>query len=469
MSDASDETYFLLKRLFPEPLKTLRHKLVSIESVKDESLIVLDANALLLPFRLEQQNYEKIESLYKTLIGQKRLVVPGQALREFLKNRGQKLAELYKVIADKKDAVGKLTMSITKQSPLLQNVEEFKNFLASELELSKILEDAKAKHVKVTEKLVKKLESLSYDDPVSQSYQNLFQEDTVFDPEFETATLLRDLDFRNTHEIPPGYKDRNKDSNREGDFLIWHTILELGRLHKRSVIFVSSDEKADWFQRSDNKSLFPRFELLEEFRHTSEGKQFHIISLTQLLKLNKVTTKVIEEVAKEEASLARSKMLGMYGDAEVERNRYLKTWEAHAERCLLNHLDKKHPNHQLLPNGVEEFPQFLLQQESETGLVHQVAVGFWATPAGTGYDIPNFGSWLQSADAFIRNAPIHLNRRAEFYSLHHGGPGTYEGHSFISENYQIPSRFIKVIFGVCYESGPDSPEVRENKVLEGSS
>ena len=81
------------------------------------------------------------------------------------------------------------------------------------------------------------------------------------------------------HHIPPGYKDAGKEDSGIGDLLIWHTILELGKVHKKSVIFVSGDEKPDWFKQSQNvalhlRALFIRIEpfLLEEEGSSHNGQ-----------------------------------------------------------------------------------------------------------------------------------------------------------------------------------------------------
>jgi hypothetical protein len=466
MSDETENT-FLLKRLFPEPLQTLKHKLVTVESVKDESLVVLDANALLLPFRLEQQSYKEIEDVYRKLISEKRLVVPGQALREFISNRGSKLADIHQTLVQRKSDLGNIKALSVLQSPLLDSFNEFKALKKSEAEFSETLRKAKTEHAKKIDSLIKKLESLSTNDPISQSYETLFQDETVFDPELDYDALSSDLAFRNLYKIPPGYKDKSKDSNSEGDFLIWHTILELAKRHKRSTMFVSSEEKSDWFTRSNNKGLFPRFELVEEFRRASKGSHFHIIKLAELLKLNNVTSQVVQEVEKEEG-LSRSSIIGLNGDAEAERSQYLKTWNGFVRRCLLQHLQRKHPYHELIENE-NGFPGLLLQYKQPDGTVHQTAVGYWATPAGAGYDIANLNLWLDAADTFIRDPNFYLNRRAEFYSFHHGGPGTHMGKDYALENYVIPNRRITLIFAVCTEGAPDGSTVRESEKIEGTS
>ncbi len=67
--------------------------------------------------------------------------------------------------------------------------------------------------------------------------------------------------------------------------LIWKTILEIGRKQKKDLIFVSGDTKADWWHQSSHRPLYPRSELIEEYRRESEGGSFHILGFGDFLKL----------------------------------------------------------------------------------------------------------------------------------------------------------------------------------------
>ena len=67
-----------------------------------------------------------------------------------------------------------------------------------------------------------------------------------------------------------------------------------------SFFFVSRDEKADWQLRSKGHALYPRYELVDEFRRHSEGQTFHIVKLSYFLELFGASEKVIKQVQKEE-------------------------------------------------------------------------------------------------------------------------------------------------------------------------
>jgi hypothetical protein len=140
-----------------------------------------------------------------------------------------------------------------------------------------------------------------WNDPVSALYRQLFKAGVVFDPTVTETAFLEDLDRRQLHKIPPGYKDAGKTDLGVGDLLIWNTILEIGKTRVANIVFVSGDEKSDWWHQSENQALFPRFELVDEFRRVSGGKTFYIISFAELLELFGASATVVKEVRQEEA------------------------------------------------------------------------------------------------------------------------------------------------------------------------
>jgi hypothetical protein len=87
------------------------------------------------------------------------------------------------------------------------------------------------------------------------------------------------------NHIPPGYKDEGKEQNAIGDYLIWLTILDIGKSKQLPVLFVSGDEKSDWYHQSESQALYPRYELVDEYRRASGGHQFHMVNFSGFLDL----------------------------------------------------------------------------------------------------------------------------------------------------------------------------------------
>jgi PIN domain-containing protein len=139
---------------------------------------------------------------------------------------------------------------------------------------------------------------------VSLLYGKLFYAEVVVDTTKPLGEVQEEHLRRFANKIPPGYKDQAKDDQGIGDFLIWLTILEIGSTRRTSVIFVSGEEKADWWHRSEQQPLYPCFELVDEFRRVSGGCSFHIIKFSQLLGLFGASTEVVAEVQEEERVVA---------------------------------------------------------------------------------------------------------------------------------------------------------------------
>jgi hypothetical protein len=144
---------------------------------------------------------------------------------------------------------------------------------------------------------------------VSLLYKSLFSDQVVQDPEFDHAELRADFSRRVANGIPPGTKDTNKDDEGIGDFIIWRTILAVGKSEKKAILFVSADQKADWWHQSERGPLYPRFELVDEYRRHSDGRSFHMMTFSAFLEVMGASKTQVDEVRKEELEL-RAKASG---------------------------------------------------------------------------------------------------------------------------------------------------------------
>lgn len=122
------------------------------------------------------------------------------------------------------------------------------------------------------------------------------------------------------NEVPPGYKDADKDKkgilknpkgtpikedpqNIFGDLVIWREIIKYVTTNQVDVIFVSNDVKEDWVCEICNEKHGPRIELLEEFHKKSGGHKILIYSFEQfILKLNMIEKFIPDTELKEAIS-----------------------------------------------------------------------------------------------------------------------------------------------------------------------
>lgn len=262
-------------------------KCPTIEELSKDCVFVLDTNILLFPFDLGKQNLDKILEYYKILIKAKKLFIPAQVFREFVKNRGTKISELYNSVADKRN----INMKEFNNYPLLKNSTYFSEAKKIEKEISKLYD----KYRKNIGLLLQEIKNWSISDPVSMAYQEIFDNSIIVDITYDDKTLIEDWENRKLNSIPPGYKDKSI-----GDLIIWETILKIGSEQKSNLIFISGDEKPDWMIRSNNEKISPRFELLYEYYEKTNGFYFNILSLSKFLELQDLDKDTIESVRTQE-------------------------------------------------------------------------------------------------------------------------------------------------------------------------
>lgn len=286
---------FTKNRVFPKPQETFCFQLVSIDNIKNDCLFVIDANVLLTPFTTGIKSLEAIRKVYNQLKMEDRIYVPAQAAREFLDNRATKLGDIHEALSKKMNQ----NFNYVGSHPLLAELTEHKSLEEKE----KQLKDAIKAYRDEIGKVLAVVKSWGWNDPVSSMYQEVLSDRVLSDDNLDYAEISKDLDIRNELHIPPGYKDQSKDFNLAGDLVVWYEILILGEQKDKNVVFVSGEEKSDWWHKSGKDTLYPRFELVDEFRRRTNGKSFHIISLSRLLELFDIDIEVVEEVKREESYL----------------------------------------------------------------------------------------------------------------------------------------------------------------------
>ncbi len=298
MSDGKEKNkkdfdIFIANSVYPDATKIFDFTVSSIEEIKKDCIFVIDTNALLLPYTTSSDSLKEIKKVYEQLIKENRLIIPGQVAREFAKNRPEKLKQIFQTLNSKQSKLPTITLG---DYPLLKELSEYTTLKETEKQINDLIKDYRKKILEVRDQV----KNWNWDDPISIAYKDIFKGNIIYDFKIDKEKIRNDLSWRYLHNIPPGYKDEiTKEDEGIGDLLIWFTILEIGKKEK-NVIFVSADEKNDWRYKSDNDTLYPRFELITEFQRESKNKSFHIIKLAELLKLFNVDEKITKEIESKE-------------------------------------------------------------------------------------------------------------------------------------------------------------------------
>lgn len=255
------------------------------------ALIFPDTNVLLAPYRGSTETLEAIRKVYATLRTAERIIVPAQVAREFARNRLDLLAEAHKYVRDARSVSvnGKF-----EAPPILQGLPDY-------VEARRQL-DAATEAIKTYRSALDRLADLMAGwqtrDPVLETYEKLFDTKSVRELSLGAQTVEEIRAARYAAKIPPGFRDKNKDDGGIGDLVIWLTILEAAAAADKDAIFVTEEAKVDWFHRSADQKLFPRYELMEEFRANVPGRAFSIMTLAELLKVHGASERVVAEVRK---------------------------------------------------------------------------------------------------------------------------------------------------------------------------
>lgn len=286
-------TPFGLMDHFPDATAIFAFEPIPLESVKDSAFVALDANVLLLPYKLDGISLPDVIKVYKPLADTSRLVIPAQAAREFAKHRAAKVAEIALYLRKKASDLGSLSL---KKVGALSGQASFEPVEQAFVALE---EPAKA----AREALNKLADDISVEvgnDPVSIAYRGCFPTSVIEGPvsKEDLENFKGELEARFATKRPPGYKDAEKPDAGAGDLIIWQTLLAEGKRRDASCIFVTADEKADWYTQAGG-AFQPRIELVDEYRQAT-GHTLHVIPLSKLMKLMSAPDASIEIVKRAE-------------------------------------------------------------------------------------------------------------------------------------------------------------------------
>ena len=295
----SEFDIFIANSIYPQAEQIFSFHPKTLDEIKKDCYVVVDTNALLVPYNTGKDSLQQIDHTYRQLVTENRLIIPGQVAREFAKNRAEKIGQLFQQISNNASQ----NFLPLGNYPLLESLDQYQEAKR----LAKEIASLQGTYKKMVAGLLDHIREWMWNDPITVLFSELFASGAVLDEPIDTEEMRRDLLRRQLHHIPPGYKDGAKEDLGIGDLLIWHTILHVGEKYKMSVLFVSGDEKPDWWTRGANQALYPRFELVSEFARYSDGATFRIIKFSDLLELYGATESVVEEVRHEEIGIQANK------------------------------------------------------------------------------------------------------------------------------------------------------------------
>ncbi|WP_163102268.1 PIN-like domain-containing protein [Peribacillus alkalitolerans] len=252
----------------------------NIKELWEQCIFVFDANVLLNLYRYTEPTREQLLKIFEQL--KDRIWIPHQVGLEFHFNRAT-------VVQDQLDSYESICRSIEKKSVKIIN------------ELNDELKDYKKRHPRVNvpgvieeieqsfKNLITDIKALEKDHPnyfKNEDDKILHEITELFLDKIGSSydqnrlnSIYKDGEMRYKSEIPPGYEDLKEKKGKKkfynnvyihseyGDLILWNQIIDESLQKKKPVIFITDDEKEDWWSIVKNrKTIGPRVELINEFR-----------------------------------------------------------------------------------------------------------------------------------------------------------------------------------------------------------
>jgi hypothetical protein len=255
--------------------------------------IVVDANVLLNVYRFPSDAKDDLLNTFKKLAD--RLWIPFQVAAEFQRNRvkviqdqRKNLAGLRKLVSE---AQGKIDSELLRMEISRRTGVDLKDHSDKLRDLYKQIDS-------VIAKALEDQPSPSLEDPIRDQLDTLFAGKVGPSPQQQgdVDNLNSDAARRYSQLRPPGFKDaaEKKDIRyvlgglvyeaQYGDFIVWRQLLDHANGKQlKTVIFVTSDAKEDWWQVIDGKTIGPHPELTAEIRKSAGVDLFWMYEVSNFL------------------------------------------------------------------------------------------------------------------------------------------------------------------------------------------
>ena len=256
-----------------------------------------------------------------------------QVADEFFRNRNGVILSSTNAFNDAERNLTEIKKVIEEPIKKLKSNRIIPDELAEELDkkVSEAIKKSEDELVKIKTKYPDYLN----DDPILEKICNLF--DSSIGPSFDKdaiTEILKEAKRRKENKIPPGFKDQNKEGDKPyGDYIVWRQVLNYVKETKKPLIFVTSEEKEDWWEKGSGKTVGPLYELLKEF-YEETGQQFLLYRTARFLESS------IEKSGKKGNAAAVEEIL--YVARQRQRQRENPLIKILAQKLLVNEETQAH-------------------------------------------------------------------------------------------------------------------------------
>lgn len=239
------------------------HTTAEIKEIWENGILTVDTNVLLDLYRYHQNTRQALLESLNLFNG--RAWLSHQVAEEFFRNRNG-------VILSSTTAFNEAEKNLAEIRKVIEEpIKRLKSNRTIPDTIGKILEEnidkAISQAAKETDSVKSKYPDYIKEDPILENICTLFNSNVgnAFDKE-SLPEILKEAKRRKENKIPPGFKDSGKEGDKPyGDYLLWRQILDYIKETKKPLIFVTSEEKEDWWEKGSGKTIGPLYDLLKEF------------------------------------------------------------------------------------------------------------------------------------------------------------------------------------------------------------
>lgn len=250
----------------------------------NDAIIVFDTNVLLHLYLFSAQTLKQVFNMLTDI--KKQLWMPHKVGEEFYHNRAKQIEFLKtqeKIIFDAlNNDLHKTYGNVCFYAELEKGINDIKN------NITHIVETHKKQYDK--DEIADKLEDL-FDGKVGEKYSDK----RISELEKQYCNNIK------TEKDCPGTKDSKKATNCAEDYIIWHQIMDEAKKINKNVIFITDDQKKDWWQITSEQTVAARPKLLTEFKENTGGKLIRMYTLDSFISVyNSNKKEKIDKLAAEE-------------------------------------------------------------------------------------------------------------------------------------------------------------------------
>lgn len=260
-----------------------------------------DANVLLDFYRYSPDTQKSLFRILDRL--KNRVWIPHQAALEFHKNRLKVISDMQKPYQTAKKIVGDIIgrageefAKLPAKHPYIKVEDIRAQFEQAQTSIFKTLDDFASKHPNL-------LDSPDEDD-IRDHITKLFEGrvGAPYTPD-KRQEIYAEAKKRFEGKVPPGYMDLKEKEvpDAYGDVVLWLQLLDEAKRIEKPCIFVTGDNKEDWWLIQSGRTIGPRPELRDEFLDCTNNN-FYLYSPEQFIRYTeefldiKSQQKIIDEV-----------------------------------------------------------------------------------------------------------------------------------------------------------------------------